>query len=139
MFRERPQAFLSLPWKGPASPELAAQIAAALEQHGFEAVLPEGLAPTGPSPDRIQGAIRNSQVVVADVTGKNPNVLFEVGVALGLGKPVLLLSQQPLEDVPFDLRALQIAVYRPDDLATVRRYVEMWLRDTIAQQTLASY
>jgi nucleoside 2-deoxyribosyltransferase len=87
--------------------------------------------------EHVQTAIRGADVVVADVTGKTANVLFEVGVAFGLGKPVLLLSQEPLSDVPFDLRAQQIAVYRPEDLGTVRRYVELWLRDVLARQQSA--
>ena len=89
--------------------------------------------------DQIHSAIRRAEFVVADLTGANPNVLFEVGLALGLNKPVLLLSQGPTKEMPFDLQQLQVAMYRPDDLTAVRRYVELWLRDIRARRQTAAY
>jgi hypothetical protein len=53
--------------------------------------------------------IFTSRVVVADFTGKNPNVFYEVGIAHTLGKTVVPITQS-INDVPSDLghhRALQ--------------------------------
>lgn len=50
-----------------------------------------------------------SSIVIADFTGRNPNVFYEVGIAHALGKIVVPITQR-IEDVPFDLqhhRALQ--------------------------------
>jgi nucleoside 2-deoxyribosyltransferase len=105
MFKEKPEAFLALPLKDAVSSALAEQIAEVLREQGIEPVLPTDLGAAGALPDQIQHAIRRAEVVVADLTGTNPNVLFEVGVAIGLSKPVLLISQEPMRDVPFDLRA----------------------------------
>jgi hypothetical protein len=58
----------------------------------------------------VRAAITVSTIVIADLTGKNPNVFYEVGIAHGIEKPVLLLTQF-LEDVPFDLRHRRILVY----------------------------
>jgi nucleoside 2-deoxyribosyltransferase len=136
VFRDKPQAFLALPFN--KSSPLYQQIGSALASSGIQPVSPEAAASGAVLSEHVQSAIRSADVVVADLTGKNPYVLFEVGVAFGLGKPVLLLSQEPLTDVPFDLKAHQIAVYRPDDMGTVRRYVELWLRDVLAHQQSAS-
>lgn len=133
MFRESPQAFLALPLKDEASQKLAGAIADVLEQQGFEPILPPTGTGSGPA-DQIQGAVRRADLVVADLTGTNPNVLFEVGMALGLNKPVLLISQGSSADVPADLHAYQVVTYRPDDVATVRKYVELWLRDFLASR-----
>lgn len=54
--------------------------------------------------------INESNVIIADLTGKNPNVFYEVGIAHALGKHVVLLSQNP-EDIPFDLRHLRHITY----------------------------
>lgn len=43
--------------------------------------------------DRIFNQISKADVVVADMTGRNPNVFYEVGYAHALGKAVLLLTQ----------------------------------------------
>ncbi|MBL8526886.1 MAG: nucleoside 2-deoxyribosyltransferase [Burkholderiales bacterium] len=129
MFKERPQAYLALPPADAASKGLANQIREVLESQGIDAFEPAQMSAGSSWSDQTQGAIREAEVVVADLTGMNPSVLFDVGIALGLRKPVLLLSQEPAKNLPLNLRAYQVAVYRPDDLATVRRYVELWLDD----------
>lgn len=139
MFQEKAQGFLAFPLKDDASRELAAQIADVLRVQDIEPLLATELDSSTALTDQIQAAVRRAEVVVADLTGANPNVLFEVGLALGLSKPVLLLSQAPAKDVPADLRTQQIATYRPDDPETVRRYVELWLRDVRARRKTAAY
>lgn len=43
--------------------------------------------------DSIHRRIRESRLIIADVTGNNPNVLNEIGIAQALGKPLLLITQ----------------------------------------------
>ena len=51
-----------------------------------------------------------SDVIVADLTSANPNVYYELGLAHGLGKQVILLSQD-VSEAPFDLRSYRIVEY----------------------------
>jgi hypothetical protein len=60
--------------------------------------------------DRIFNQISKADVVVADMTGRNPNVFYEVGYAHALGKIVVLLTQNA-DDIPFDLKHKQHTVY----------------------------
>jgi hypothetical protein len=60
--------------------------------------------------DRIFTQISKADVVVADMTGRNPNVFYEVGYAHALDKIVLLLTQDS-NDIPFDLKHRQHTVY----------------------------
>lgn len=60
--------------------------------------------------DRIFNQISKADIVVADMTGRNPNVFYEVGYAHALGKIVILLTQNS-EDIPFDLKHRQHTVY----------------------------
>lgn len=60
--------------------------------------------------DDIRRSIERSRLVVADLTGRNPNVFYEVGIAHTLNKEVLLISQS-MSDVPFDLRHRRVLVY----------------------------
>lgn len=51
-----------------------------------------------------------AKIIVAELTGKNPNVFYETGIAHTVGKEVILITQS-MDDVPFDLRHLRCIVY----------------------------
>lgn len=54
----------------------------------------------------IWSLIYNSKVIIADCTGKNPNVMYELGIAHTLGKNIVLMTQN-VNDIPFDLQHLR--------------------------------
>ncbi|UCG02758.1 MAG: hypothetical protein JSW11_01955 [Candidatus Heimdallarchaeota archaeon] len=58
--------------------------------------------------------IQDAKVVLAELSGKNPNVFYELGLGHAIGKPVVLISES-MEDVPFDLQALRVILYDKDD------------------------
>jgi hypothetical protein len=60
--------------------------------------------------DDIVRLIRQADVIIADLSTRNPNVLYELGRAHEMGKECILLTQD-IEDVPFDLRHLRVVVY----------------------------
>src|ERR1700733_12519829 len=49
--------------------------------------------------DQVWHGIRGSDIVIADITGGNPNVLFEMGLSAALGKEVIIVGEQ--EVLPF--------------------------------------
>lgn len=55
--------------------------------------------------------ILTSQIVIADITDRNPNVFYELGIAHTLGKNVILLTQK-VEDIPFDLNRFRHIIYK---------------------------
>ncbi len=64
----------------------------------------------------ILAGIVHSEYIIADVTGKTPNVFYELGIAHSC-KPAskVIVLTQSMDDVPFDLRHMRCIVYRPDD------------------------
>ncbi|RZI40514.1 hypothetical protein EGT07_23010 [Herbaspirillum sp. HC18] len=60
--------------------------------------------------ERIFNQISRADLIVADMTGKNPNVFYEVGYAHALGKRTVLLTQDA-NDIPFDLKHFPHIVY----------------------------
>ncbi|HEY5455430.1 MAG TPA: nucleoside 2-deoxyribosyltransferase, partial [Acidothermaceae bacterium] len=60
--------------------------------------------------DQIIQAIRNADVVVADITGNNPNVMWELGFAHALEKMPVILNQA-IAEAPFDLHDWRQVVY----------------------------
>src|SRR5947209_4307499 len=81
--------------------------------------------------DRILNQISKADVIVADMTGRNPNVFYEVGYAHALGKVVLLLTQKA-EDIPFDLKHRPHTVYG-GQIETLRRELVTKLQWAIAE------
>jgi hypothetical protein len=60
----------------------------------------------------IQRQIRESRVIIAEITPVNPNVYYEVGYADALGKPVILIADgAKLDKLPFDVRAFRTLFY----------------------------
>lgn len=59
----------------------------------------------------VRYLIGQARVVVAELTGRNPNVFYELGIAHALGKPVVQLTQD-IGDVPFDIRHLRTLPYQ---------------------------
>jgi hypothetical protein len=54
--------------------------------------------------------INRARIIIADLTERNPNVFYELGIAHTLGKPVIMITQS-MDYVPFDLRHLRCIVY----------------------------
>lgn len=59
----------------------------------------------------ILNSIARARLVIANITGRNPNVLYELGITHALDKNVILVSKHA-EELPFDLRSKQILIYR---------------------------
>ncbi len=64
--------------------------------------------------DQVWSGINSAKVLVAELTTKNPNVFYELGIAHALNKPVVLVSSNE-DDVPFDLKHIRVIYYNKDD------------------------
>lgn len=82
----------------------AAEDVGAYAERVDEQIFTEGIL------ERVFTQISKADVIVADMTDRNPNVFYEVGYAHALGKIVLLLTQNA-DDIPFDLKHYQHTVY----------------------------
>ncbi|QDV61079.1 TIR domain-containing protein [Crateriforma conspicua] len=64
--------------------------------------------------DQVWSGINAAKVLVAELTTKNPNVFYELGIAHALQKPVVLVSSNE-DDVPFDLKHIRVIYYDKND------------------------
>lgn len=55
-----------------------------------------------------------SACVVADLTGGNANVFYELGVVHAMGDKTIMLAQD-LDQLPFDLKSYRVLEYSPDE------------------------
>lgn len=73
----------------------------------------ELLTPTDITED-IFKLITSSSSVIADITGLNSNVMFEMGYAIGMGKQVVLICQGDVPQLPFDVSHRRVFSYKRD-------------------------
>lgn len=52
--------------------------------------------------DRIIQNIYNSDLVIANLTGLNPNVMFEIAIRYSFGKPAIVIAEKGTK-LPFDI------------------------------------
>lgn len=87
----------------------------AIEKTGLVAVrADDDIFATGKIMDQVWRGIGRATVLVAELTSKNPNVFYELGLAHALKKPVVLVSSNE-GDVPFDLRHIRVILYDQAD------------------------
>lgn len=83
----------------------------AIERAGLKPVRADAeLFGTGKIIDQVWRGITEAKVLVAELTSRNPNVFYELGLAHALNKPVVLISASE-DDVPFDLRHIRVIYY----------------------------
>ncbi len=89
--------------------------------------------------DDIEKEIRNSRIVLADITSDNPNVWFELGYAIALQKsPVLVCSEQRPTDYPFDVQQRSIIKYKtnsPQDFEVLHQAITKRISALIAKES----
>lgn len=57
--------------------------------------------------------IYSADIVLADLTGLNPNVMYELGIAHSFNKKTIMITRDELSSLPFDLKQ-----YRAKDYST---------------------
>lgn len=68
--------------------------------------------PVGDFSSEIHIHIAYSNIVLAVASGSNPNVLYELGLAVGNGKPILPITDDP-ERLPAMVRKIGAVIYDP--------------------------
>jgi len=63
----------------------------------------------------IRAKIREANLIIADVTGSNANVFYELGYAHALEKDTFVLIQD-ITKLPFDLNKFHVVEYSPNNL-----------------------
>jgi len=107
----------------------------AIKDAGFEPVRADELFSSGSVVEQIWEQIQKAKVLLADLTDRNPNVFYELGLAHAAKKPVVFAAGH-LEDVPFDLRHLRVIVYEvrePDWAIKLKSAITDYVRNAVKE------
>lgn len=106
--------FVLMPFSEPFNTYYKSIIKPAVNNAKLDSLRGDSLFRPSPIMADIWQMIQDAKILVAELTGKNPNVFYELGLAHAIGKPVVLLSET-MEDVPFDLQSLRSIIYDKND------------------------
>lgn len=107
--------FVMMPFAEPLGGYYESVYRPAIEKAGLRAVRADAdIFGTGKIMDQVWSGILSAKVLVAELTSRNPNVFYELGLAHALKKPVVLVSARE-EDVPFDLQHIRVIYYDVND------------------------
>ena len=104
--------FVMMPF-GPRFNDLFAKVyEPAIREAALQPVRADSVFTSAPIMEDIWRLLRRASMVLADLSGRNPNVFYELGLAHGIGTPAVLVADN-IEDVPFDLRTLRLVLRKP--------------------------
>lgn len=61
--------------------------------------------------DIFVDGISSCDIFIADITNHNPNVMLELGIAIQQNKNILIVTNQEVDDLPFDIRGFEAKMY----------------------------
>jgi hypothetical protein len=103
--------FMLSPFSEPYNTIFTDHIKPTIEKiNNFLCIRADNIYDNKPIIEDIWKNINESLIIIAELTGRNPNVFYEIGIAHTIGKEVILITQD-INDVPFDLRHLRCIVY----------------------------
>jgi hypothetical protein len=133
--------FVVMPFASMFEREYMRVIRPAVEAAGLECVRGDEIYSEQSIVQDIWKSVRHARVIVAELSGRNPNVMYEVGLAHALGKPIVLLTRNQ-EDVPFDLKSLRYIYYdteNPDWGADLRGNLTTALEKVLESASIAAH
>ena len=83
---------------------------------------------------QVVEALAQSEVVIADLTGRSANVFYELGVRHALHDNTVILAQE-IDDIPFDLRGMRAIPYQydPESLVELRSRLQATLNSVLSE------
>ncbi|MFF5718525.1 hypothetical protein [Streptomyces buecherae] len=90
-------------------------IVAACREHHMTPVRADTLTDTGEITEQVYRRLQQDDIVIADVSGGNPNVTLELGYRLGCKRSAILIGENG--NLPFNIRQLRTIRFRRSEVS----------------------
>jgi hypothetical protein len=107
-----PLIFIAMPFKEEFENTYDFGIREAIEKENFKPLRTDKTFFTGSIMNEVEKRIKESEIIIVDISELNVNVIYELGYAEGVGKPVIIICQKG-EKLPFDLSGKNVIFYNP--------------------------
>jgi Pretoxin HINT domain len=121
-------AFMIMPFAGQFQSIYEDYIKPVVESFSLSIIRGDDLFTTRNIIEDIWSALARSRFIIADCTGRNANVFYELGIAHAIGKQTILLAQD-LGDLPFDIQGRRAILY--EDRSRGLTLLQNKLRETL--------
>lgn len=103
--------FVAMPFREELKPIFEDHILAVTKRLGISCKRGDDFFTAGNIHQEVYSAIYHARVIIADCTGKNANVFYELGMAHALGRKAILIGQSR-DDFPFDVSHIRCYEYK---------------------------
>jgi guanylate kinase len=102
--------FVLMPFREEYRPIYEDHIVPVCQSMNIEVTRADQIFSTRPIITDIVDAVKTAKIIIADLTDRNPNVFYEIGLCHATGKEVVLITQEA--EAPFDLAHLRRIRYQ---------------------------
>lgn len=98
-------------------------ISPAIEPLGYKPIRADHISEPGIIPSQVIQYVVESPLVIADLTGRNPNVFYELAIRHAIKKPLVQMMKNE-EQIPFDVagtRTIQIDIHDLDSVENAKQ------------------
>ncbi len=121
---ERVSCFVIMPYSEGSDrlyAEIIAPVLAQLPGDGVLALRADRIGPRALTlKAHVEDAVRSADFCIADLTGNNPNVMYELGYASASQKPVILIRERARGELPANVREAIVLDYSPAEADSFR-------------------
>lgn len=114
MLPKQPMCFVLMPFEDPFTSYYEKILKPTIEKCGLLALRADDVYGTRTIMSDIWRSIKNADLLIADLTFRNPNVLYELGLSHAINKKVIIITQN-INDIPFDLKSFRCIIYDTKD------------------------
>jgi hypothetical protein len=111
----KPRCFIAMKIEGHPLTNAFETIRSAVDKKGYIPIRVDQESFTGSIVEAIWETIRNSEIIIADITGFNPNVFYELGISHALNKRTIItiFNSDGIvpDDIPFDIKVERVLPY----------------------------
>ncbi len=109
---------------------IAAVVKPVVEKFGYELICPHEMSKNGSITQQIIGEILYDELVIANLTGLNANVMYELAIRHATKKPVITISERA--KLPFDINEERTLFYDDNMLGVIelKRKLEAMMADS---------
>jgi hypothetical protein len=133
MSLERNTCFIIMPFGGDFDDYYSLIYKPAIESLGIKPLRADDLFRPSTIISDIWEMINSSKIILADLSTLNANVMYELGLAHAIAKPVIILSES-IDTIPFDLRGLRILTYnknKPNWSEKLSKEIQISITETL--------